>query len=371
MQHPIQVVSRLTGLSPHVIRVWEKRYGAVVPARTGTNRRLYSEEEVERLRLLARATEVGHKIGIIATLGLEDLRRLVATITVPVPGSDGEGGVDPDGKPTRTRLPTVAGESGGGMLGREKGSVGTEDEARGEAMSGSDEQADARLLLEALEATRGFRADALLGVLERGAVRTGHNGVLHRLIAPLAQEIGDLWQRGEVTAAHEHFASAVIRDFLMRTARPYAAEEGAPRAIVTTPAGQLHELGAVMAASVAGNLGWRPIYLGPSLPPSEIAGAALQNGARAVLLSIVYPADDRYLARDLGLLRKLMPASIEIVVGGRAARAYARVIQEIGAIAPDGLEELGDLLEEMRDAGPAEEIAQGEASVSPRPGATD
>ncbi|MBL9127711.1 MAG: cobalamin-dependent protein [Verrucomicrobiales bacterium] len=223
---------------------------------------------------------------------------------------------------------------------------------------------DARLVLEALEASRAFRADVLMQVLERGAVRMGHNGVLHRLISPLAHEIGDLWQRGEVTAAHEHFASAVIRDFLMRSARPYASEDDAPRAIVTTPAGQLHELGAVMAAAAAANLGWRPVYLGPSLPPAEIAGAALQNGARAVLLSIVYPADDRRLPKDLAQLRKLLPESIEVVVGGRAARAYGAALKEIGAIVPDGLEELGDLLEEMRDAGPVDEAGGGRSHGS-------
>lgn len=331
-----------------MIRVWEKRYGAVTPARTDTNRRLYSDAEVERLRLLARATEVGHKIGIIAKLELQDLRRLVATVSMGAHASDAASHATP--KPgvsvnePRSDLPSAKPRTGPDSA-----------PIAGGAVQGSAEQSDARLVVEALEATRSFRSDALQRVLEQGSVRMGHNGVLHRLICPLAQEIGELWQRGEVTAAHEHFASAVIRDFLMRSARPYSTEDGAPRAIVTTPAGQLHELGAVMVAAAAANLGWRPIYLGPSLPPAEIAGAALQNGARAVLLSIVYPADDRWLPRDMVQLRKLLPPSVEIVVGGRSAQAYAEVLKEIGAIAPDGLEELSDLLEEMREAGGAEE----------------
>ena len=351
-------MSRLTGLSPHVIRVWEKRYGAVVPARTGTNRRLYSDEEVDRLQLLARATEAGHKIGIISKLAVADLRRLVAA-TAP--------GVLHDGP--AEGLVSGAGGNGGGkkaVVSGEKGEEGRRD--RKERRSGdlvgnveiagnSSEQLDAKWVAEALEATRSFRLDSLQGVLDRGAVRLGHNGVLHRLISPLAQEIGELWQRGEVTAAHEHFASAVIREFLLRGARPYAQEEGAPRAIVTTPAGQLHELGAVMVAAAAANLGWRPIYLGPSLPPAEIAGAALQNGAQAVLLSIVYPADDPWLPRDLLQLRKLLPSSVDIVAGGRAARSYTTVLREIRAIVPDGLEELCDLLEEMRGTAASEDAA--------------
>src|SRR5438067_12610915 len=60
--HPIQVVTRRTGLSADVIRVWEKRYGVVVPVRTPTGRRLYSDADIERLRLLSRATLAAYSI---------------------------------------------------------------------------------------------------------------------------------------------------------------------------------------------------------------------------------------------------------------------------------------------------------------------
>lgn len=76
--HPIRVAARRTGLSPHVIRAWEKRYGAVTPHRTETNRRVYSQEDVQRLSLLRRSTLLGRSIGQIAKLSTEELRRLVA-----------------------------------------------------------------------------------------------------------------------------------------------------------------------------------------------------------------------------------------------------------------------------------------------------
>ncbi len=327
-----------------MIRVWEKRYGAVVPARTGTNRRLYSDEDVERLRWLARATDAGHKIGTIARLEVGDLRRLVAT--------SGLGARERlEGRSLPSEIRGTRQVAGAGSEGDQTGKDPARARVEGAVSSRTVETADpvdARLIQEALDATRSFRTDILQRVLEEGSVRMGLNGVLHRMISPLAQEIGELWQRGQLTAAHEHFASAAIRDFLMGGARPYASEDGAPRAIVTTPAGQLHELGAVMSAAAAANLGWRPVYLGASLPPAEIAGAVLQNRARAVLLSIVYPADDPWLPRDLVHLRKLVSPSVDIVVGGRSAGAYSAAVKEIGAIAPAGLEELCDLLEAMR-----------------------
>lgn len=329
------MVARLTGLNPHVIRIWEKRYGAVTPSRTESNRRLYSDEEVERLRLLARATEGGHKISIIARLGLEDLRRLVAAI-----GVEGQ----------RRGL----GSTGGGASGVEGAADGREAGAgqgfRPANGSGGDrdEWDGADLVAEAVRATQAFRSEDLIGVLERGAVRFGHQGLLHRLIHPLARELGELWLRGGITAAHEHFASALMREFLLNGARPVGLGEGVPRLVVGTPAGQLHELGAVMAAAAATHLGWRAVYLGASLPAAEIAGAAIQNRARLVLLSVVYPSDDPHLPSELRQLRRYLPREIEIVVGGRSAPMYGPVLAEIQARLPEGLPALCDLLEELR-----------------------
>src|SRR3954462_5319583 len=73
----IKVVARETGLSVHAIRVWERRYGAVRPKRAGNNRRLYSEEDVERLRLLHQAVSGGHSIGQIAQATTAELDRLL------------------------------------------------------------------------------------------------------------------------------------------------------------------------------------------------------------------------------------------------------------------------------------------------------
>ncbi|HPC11710.1 MAG TPA: MerR family transcriptional regulator, partial [candidate division Zixibacteria bacterium] len=77
--YPIRVVAAKTGLSAHLIRMWERRYGAVEPSRTNTRRRLYSESDVRRLTLLRRATQAGAAIGQIATLPEDDLESLVAS----------------------------------------------------------------------------------------------------------------------------------------------------------------------------------------------------------------------------------------------------------------------------------------------------
>jgi MerR family transcriptional regulator, light-induced transcriptional regulator len=300
--HPIQAVVKRTGLSAHVIRIWEKRYGAVTPHRTQTNRRLYSDEEIERLSLLRRLSEAGQGIGYVAKL------------------------------PTN-RLKALAMDAAG------SGADGAERLAAGHG-------ADAHVRA-AVVAVQRLDAPALGEVLKRAELELGAQGVLQRVIAPLAQQLGDLWREGTITAAHEHFATAVLRVFLGRAARPFAAEPHGPVLVVVTPAGQLHELGALLAGATAANLGWRVVYLGASLAAADIAGAAKQNQARAVALSIVYPEDDPLLKAELTRLRELLPDT-PILAGGRATPAYRRTLDEIGAVTPADLAELGTALDRIR-----------------------
>ena len=301
MQHSIKVAANRTGLSTNVIRVWEKRYDAVSPDRTDTNRRLYSEAEIERLTLLRMATQAGHTISNVARVPTEKLRKLVAdSIPSPVPA----------------KLPR---------------------------------QPDPRAEIDAaLNAIQKLNAAELEANFTRAALMHGQHGLLEKVLAPLAVKVGDLWRDGVITAAHEHFASAVIRNFLVRNSKPYALNGNTPALVVGTPAGQLHELGAVMVAAAANDMGWRVIYLGTSLPAVEIAGAVIQNKARAVALSIVFPGDDPHLPAELENLRQQLPAEIKIIAGGRAAESYDRTLKTIGASLAENLRDLYAILERLR-----------------------
>jgi MerR family transcriptional regulator, light-induced transcriptional regulator len=281
---PIKLAAQRTGLSPHVIRIWEKRYQAVQPDRTGTQRRLYSEDEIERLRLLRLATESGHRIGDIARLPTEQLRALIP---------------DPPHEPRPATGPT--------------------------RWAASDAVAAALASVSRLDAPE-FEA-----VLERASVSFGTHGVLQHVIAPLAHQVGEAWSEGRMTAAHEHFTSDLARTFLHQRARAYAESGSMPVLVAATPPGQLHDLGAAIAAAAARDVGWRVVFLGAGLPAAEIAGAAQQSGAVAVAFSIVYPPDDPNLPDELRHLRKLLGPDLPLLVGGRAAPAYAAALADVGA----------------------------------------
>jgi methylmalonyl-CoA mutase cobalamin-binding domain/chain len=283
--------------------MWEKRYEAVVPERTETQRRLYSEEDIERLRMLRIATESGHRIGDVARLPSEQLRDLTADRL-------------------RESLPLN----------------------RGSSWSSTDAVA------EALAAVGQYDGGVLENVLNRSAILFGTHGVLQNVIAPLAHRVGKAWKDGDMTAAHEHFATDQIRYFLHKRSNSYGDGESMPVMIVATPAGQLHELGAAIATTAARDAGWHVEYLGANLPAAEIAGTAVQRNAKAVGLSIVYPADDQNLPHELRTLRKLLPPEIRIVAGGQAASSYASSLQEIGAIICGGLGDYYSALERFRSS---------------------
>jgi methylmalonyl-CoA mutase cobalamin-binding subunit len=120
--------------------------------------------------------------------------------------------------------------------------------------------------------------------------------------------------------------------------------------VVATPAGQIHEFGALLVAATAAIEGWRLTYLGADLPAEDIVEAAILTRPSAVVLSVVFPAGDPMLADELRRLRATLPRTIALVVGGAASSAYSRVLEEIGAVRLGSLEEFRTQLPSLQRA---------------------
>ena len=313
--HPIKVVVRRTGLSPHVIRVWEKRYRAVEPTRTATNRRRYSDADIERLLLLQRATHTGRSIGQIAHLTTERLRDLVNEDEAASPPSASS-------TPSAPSAPSVA---------------------MSEIFEGPESHLDV-----CLEAIRQLDSAALEHALMQARVALSQPLFLERLIVPLMVTIGELWREGSLRIVHEHLATNVVRTMLGGMSTSAALSALAPKIVVTTPTGQLHEIGALIVATTAEADGWQVVYLGVNLPAEEIASAVKQHGAKAVALSVVHPADDPRVADELLKLRRYLTSDIELLVGGRSSHGYKAVLDTIEATQIHDLPALRDHLETLR-----------------------
>ncbi len=289
-RHPIQVVARRTGLSADVIRAWERRHRAVSPERSRTSRRLYSDADVERLLLLRRATLLGRRIGDVAHLPSRELKSLVET-----------------DESATTHVPQTAQQVADHPL----------------AQSHLATCLDALRSLDAARAEKGLEAAGL-------ALTTPV--LIEKVLAPMMRRVGDLWRDGSLSICHEHLATALVRSLLNTLRAAHSIPGAGPEIVVTTPVGQDHELGALMAAVTAASPGWKVSYLGPNLPGDEIASAAAVRKARAVALSLVYPTDDPRLADDLRRLRRLLAFETALIVGGPAAQAYDAALREAGAL---------------------------------------
>ena len=297
-RHPIGVVCRRTGLKADLVRAWEKRYGAVMPRRGRTARRLYSDRDIERFRLLLRATQGGRGISQIAGLTDEQLTGLIAD----------------DERALRGR----------GASARREG----------------DSQLAGGLGEACLRAVTALDGQQLRLELEQAAAHMSRRDLIEQVLVPLVHAIGTEWREGHLRPVHEHLATAVVTSFLANLQGAYRAPYWAPNLVVTTPAGQQHEIGALLVSATAAAEGWYVAYLGPNLPAEDIAIAAHEVSAKAVALSIVHPVEDPALAGELRRLRQLLSPDVPLIVGGRATGALSTLLDEVGALRPGTLDAL-------------------------------
>ncbi|HEX6533883.1 MAG TPA: MerR family transcriptional regulator [Gemmatimonadaceae bacterium] len=284
-RHPIAVVAERTGLSQDVLRVWERRHGAVHPERGPGGQRLYTDADIERLRLLHAATRAGRGIGQIAHLATGDVAALVDE---DIAARD------------RRALPELTAPGARDVVGR------------------------------SLALARSLDATALDETLRRAAALMGVAPFLESVAAPLLRRVGDEWLAGRLGPAHEHLVSSVLHDITAEMLRAFQPRNGAPLVLVTTPAGERHVNGAALVGAAAAVEGWPVLYLGADLPAAEIAHAARDAGVRIVGLSVIYVEERDRVLGELRALRTRLPREVQLVAGGAGARALAAELSAAG-----------------------------------------
>lgn len=287
--YSLGAVSRLTGLSSHVLRAWERRYQAVSPLRTAGGTRRYRESDVARLRLLAAATRAGHRIGDIAGLSEAELRDRT---------------IGPDQEP---RPPL-------------------------------------RRILETIEQLDADEASRLLG-LQLAAL--GSREFVAAVAEPMLREVGERWEQGNLCVAGEHLASASVRNLLGLALRRSSRSSSSAPILFTTLPGEQHELGALACAVIALDLGANAIYLGPNLPTGEVVAAAGTTRAGTVAVSTSQCAPARQRERAVRQLRQALPRDVALWIGGGGSEGLA-LPARVERIA--GIEQLEQkvLLQELR-----------------------
>lgn len=274
--YPIQTVSLRTGLSPHVIRAWERRYKVLEPFRS-EGRRLYSEADIAYLSLLKRAVDNGNRIGSIAFLSVDELRSRVSE--------------SPDDGRPRDITDRVA-----------------------------------RALSHAA-ATDARRFDAEL----YEAVQTfGDAAVVEAFIFPVLRELGERWREGTAEIAEEHVVTAVIRGYLSSRLRDLVPPADAPMAVIASLEGELHDIGALAGAVRAREAGWNATFLGANTPVKAMTDVAANMGARVVVVVITLEESEASVTVQLDRLSASLPHKTDIAIAGNPSAGTAAYAETLG-----------------------------------------
>ncbi len=292
MDLSIGALAKATGVPANTLRTWERRYGFPEARRTAGGQRVYAPDTVDRVRLVARAIELGHRPAQIVLASVEELRALAGRIEAS--------------QLEASRI-----------------------DAAGVEASTPSSRAISRLETPLQEvdawvhAAAALDGDALDRAFRARLARVGMEAFLSGWAGPFLVAVGEAWASGDIHPFHEHFASERLREFLVSLWRPLSESNQGPVAVCATMPSERHSLGLHMAACLASAAGWRVVFLGAETPLPDIDACARQSGARAVLVSVSSASSPVQVTWDLAVLRSRLPHAVRLVVGGAGAPPLA------------------------------------------------
>ena len=225
-------VETLTGINAHTLRIWERRYNFLNPGRTETNIRFYSDKGLVKLLNVGVLVSNGHKISKIDVMSDAEIHELVTDI-----------------------LSSISQEN--------KDEINV-------------------LTLSMIE----MNENNFNKVFQRRAMRKGLQATITDLIYPFLNHIGILWGTNKVIPAQEHFISNLIRQKIISAIDSLPSPSSdAPSICMFLLDGEDHEIGLLLAAYMARDLGWKVYYLGQNMPAANIS-EMLEISKPIVLLSM-------------------------------------------------------------------------------------
>lgn len=278
----IAAVERDTGLSKDTLRVWERRYGFPCPARDSLGERAYPLEQVEKLRVVKRLLDAGHRPGRIVPLPFAELNALSeSTVDQPQRGEE---------SPLQV--------------------------------------ADLRQHLDLIRAhdARGLRSE-----LSRLLSRMGVGRFVVEIVAPLNVAVGDAWMRGRMEIFEEHMYTETVQVVLRQAiaGMPEAPAGSRPTVLLTTFPGEPHGLGLLMAETMFALEGCHCVSLGVQTPLWDIVLATKAHAADIVALGFTGCMNPNQVVDGLGELRAKLPPSCQVWVGGSAPVLHRRRVEGV------------------------------------------
>lgn len=271
----IAVAERETGLGKDTLRVWERRYGFPRPVRDAHGDRAYPRDQVERLRMIKRLLDLGHRPGRVVGATDEELRQLAVDAprsAVPEPADAGspEDGFQPE-----------------------------------------------------LDALRSHDVSGLRRLLSQRLARNGLERMVSETLPRLNRAVGDAWSNGRLAIYEEHLYTEQLKSLLRQAIGALPPGTQLPRVLLSTVPGEQHILGLLMVEALLALRGIQVVSLGAQTPLGELAAAARAHRADIVALSFSSAFPARQLAPVVKQLRELLPAETGLWIGGTGCRRYA------------------------------------------------
>ena len=264
-KYSIRELEKLSGIKAHTIRIWEKRYSIVEPQRTHSNIRFYSDEDLKRIINVSLLTNHGYRISAVADMSENELNSKV------------------------------------NELSQTNGQAEIHIDALISAMLDMDEE----------------NFDQKLSSLES---KFGFESAVTEIIYPFLEKIGILWQTGNITPAHEHFMSNLIRQkVIVSIAALPLPSKNTLRAILFLPENELHEIGLLFYHYLVKKQGIRTFYLGQSVPHDDLKKVYEIHKPHYLITSLTSLPHPYTLNEYLDLLSKDFPTS-RILASGAVLR---------------------------------------------------
>ena len=297
--YKIDHVAKLTGLSKHVIRSWERRFDLLNPVRGGNRYRMYTQEDVDLLIFIRRELESGFAIGELAKLGREALI--------------------------------------GQMAYKQK------------SLDKSKESPLTRINEKLIASLSPFDKNKFVSELNEAVSLISFKEVFFKIFIPLQRRVGDMWHEGQIGVGEEHFVTHHIKQKFLSVLNQLPVSDDGPKVVISCLPNDYHEMGATIAAYQCAINGCQVFYLGANMPVEGLAEFCSKTRPNLVLLSCSKELDDleaKSLAEEYS--KNLLPICSVWAGGPSMSESLGKYFIENGITVLDSLNILETRLKNLQ-----------------------
>lgn len=269
--YSIKAIASLTGLSAETLRAWERRYACINPQRGTNGRRSYSQQDLEKLKLLMCLTQNGHAISKIAHLTCEQLRQFQ------------------------------------------------------HQASELNDPKQSHLFNQIIDAVQGYKIERCEQLLKKALLIYEPLDYTKEVLLPTLQRIGQLWCDGKINVAQEHlFSNCIKRIVFSMVNNLHQASNRNPSMLFATPSGEQHEFGILLACLIAATQQYTCYYLGADLPGSDIIDACRHLKPDIVVIGMVRSPPETLTITQVNQVIAYLDASTttKLWLGGEGSKSY-------------------------------------------------